>query len=100
MASTYSPYKIQYMATGEDDGTWGDITNQNFTAFSDMINGQAAINFASADVVLTLTDTNAFQAARCFRLVCSGFRVERGTSRSRRSPSNIWSGTDWPISSR
>ena len=72
MASTYSPYKIQYMATGEDDGTWGDITNQNFTAFSDMINGQAAINFASADVVLTLTDTNAFQAARCFRLVCSG----------------------------
>ena len=72
MASAYSPYKIEYMATGEDDGTWGDITNQNFTAFSDMINGQATINFASADVVLTLTDTNAFQAARCLRLVCSG----------------------------
>jgi hypothetical protein len=29
MASTYSNLKIQLMATGENSGTWGNVTNDN-----------------------------------------------------------------------
>ena len=29
MASTYSALKIQLMATGENSGTWGNVTNDN-----------------------------------------------------------------------
>jgi len=72
MASTYTPLKIELMATGENDGTWGAITNQNFLSFEQMITGQATVTFASADQTLTLTDTNALQTARALRLVLIG----------------------------
>ena len=38
MASTYSSLKIQLMATGENSGTWGNVTNVNLgTALEDYI---------------------------------------------------------------
>lgn len=69
MASTYSNLKIQLMATGENSGTWGNVTNVNLgTAIEEAIVGSADVTFSSADVTLTLTDTNATQTARNLRL--------------------------------
>jgi hypothetical protein len=75
MASTYSDLKIQLMATGENSGTWGTVTNANLgTALEEAIVGRATANFTSdANLTLTLTDTNATQVARNFVLnVTSG----------------------------
>lgn len=73
MPSTYSNLKIQLMATGENNTTWGNVTNINLgTAIEEAIVGSADVTFASADVTLTLTDTNASQTARNVRLRCTG----------------------------
>jgi hypothetical protein len=73
MASTYSTLKIQLMATGENNTTWGNVTNTNLgTALEEAIVGSADVTFASANVTLTLTDTNASQTARNLRLRCTG----------------------------
>jgi hypothetical protein len=73
MASTYSSLKIQLMATGENSGTWGDVTNINLgTALEEAITGSENVSFSSADVTLTLTNTNASQAARNLRLNLTG----------------------------
>ena len=73
MASTYSNLKIQLMATGENATTWGDVTNINLgTAIEEAIAGSADVTFASANVTLSLTDTNSTQAARNVRLRCTG----------------------------
>ena len=69
MASTYSNLKIQLMATGENSGTWGNVTNENLgTAIEEAIVGSADVTFASGTVTLTLTNTNATQTARNLRL--------------------------------
>jgi hypothetical protein len=73
MASTFSPLKFELIGTGEQDGTWGDTTNTNIgTAIEQAITGSGDITFASADVTLTLSNTNASQIARNLRLVCVG----------------------------
>jgi hypothetical protein len=73
MASTYSALKIQLMGTGENSGTWGTVTNTNLgTALEEAIVGSADVNFSSADVTLTLTDTNSSQSARNLRLNLTG----------------------------
>lgn len=73
MPSTYSNLKVQLMATGENATTWGDVTNTNLgTALEEAIVGSADVTFASANVTLTLTDTNASQTARNMRLRCTG----------------------------
>ena len=73
MPSTFSPLKIQLMSTGENNTTWGDVTNLNLgTAIEEAIVGSADVTFASANVTLTLTDTNASQTARNMRLRCTG----------------------------
>ena len=73
MPSTYSNLKIQLMATGENNTSWGDVTNVNLgTALEEAIVGSADVTFASADVTLTLTNTNASQTARNLRLRCTG----------------------------
>lgn len=73
MPSTYSNLKIQLMATGENATTWGDVTNTNLgTAIEEAIVGSADVTFASANVTLTLTDTNTSQTARNMRLRCTG----------------------------
>jgi hypothetical protein len=70
MASTYSPLKIELIATGEQSSTWGVTTNNNLgTALGEAITGSADVDFSSAaDVTVTLTDTNGAQTARNLRL--------------------------------
>jgi hypothetical protein len=69
MASTYSDLKIELIGTGEQSGTWGTTTNNNLsTALGEAITGTADVTFSSADVTLTLTNTNAAQTARNLRL--------------------------------
>jgi len=61
------------MATGENNTSWGDVTNVNLgTALEEAIVGSADVTFASANVTLTLTNTNASQTARNLRLRCTG----------------------------
>jgi hypothetical protein len=73
MASTYSALKIQLMATGENSGTWGNVTNVNLgTALEEAIVGSADVTFSSGTVTLTLTDSNASQTARNLRLNLTG----------------------------
>jgi hypothetical protein len=74
MASTYSALKIELIATGEQSGTWGTTTNNNLgnDALGEAITGSADVAFSSADVTVTLTDTNASQAARNLRLKFNG----------------------------
>ena len=73
MASTYSNLKIQLMTTGENSATWGNVTNVNMgTAIEEAIAGSADVAFSSANVTITLTDTNAAQTARNVRLNLTG----------------------------
>lgn len=73
MASTYSNLKIQLMATGENSGTWGNVTNTNLgTALEEAIVGSADVTFSSGTVTLTLTDSNSTQTARNMRLNLTG----------------------------
>ena len=73
MPSTYSSLKIQLMATGENNTTWGDIANLNLgTAIEEAITGSASVSFTGSDVTLTLVDSNASQTARNLRLNLTG----------------------------
>jgi hypothetical protein len=61
------------MATGEDSGTWGQITNTNLgTALEEAIVRTADILFSGLDVTLTLSNTNTTQPARRLRLNLTG----------------------------
>jgi hypothetical protein len=73
MASTYSDLKIELIGTGDQTGSWGSTTNNNFSvAVNEAITGSANVAFSSADVTITLTDTNAAQTARNLRLSLTG----------------------------
>ena len=73
MASTYSELKFELITTGEQAGTWGITTDTNIgTAIQEAITGSADVPFSSADVTVTLTDTNATQTARNLRLNLTG----------------------------
>jgi hypothetical protein len=73
MASTYSTLKVELIGTGEQTGTWGTTTNDNFSvALGEAITGSADVAFSSSDVTVTLTDTNAAQTARNLRLNLTG----------------------------
>jgi hypothetical protein len=73
MASTYSDLKFELITTGEQAGTWGITTDTNIgTAIQEAITGSADVAFSSADVTVTLTDTNATQTARNLRLNLTG----------------------------
>ena len=57
MASTYSSdLKIELMATGENSGTWGTKTNNNLNLVQQAVAGYQAIDVASSDVALVMTD--------------------------------------------
>lgn len=61
------------MGTGENSGTWGNVTNTNLgTAIEEAIVGSADVTFSSTDVTLTLTDSNSTQVARNLRLNLTG----------------------------
>lgn len=71
--STYSALKFELIGVGEQSGTWGVTTNTNIgTAIEEAITGSANVAFSSADVTLTLTDSNASQTARNLRLNLTG----------------------------
>lgn len=73
MASTYSSLKIQLMATGENSGTWGNVTNDNLgVAIEEAIAESADVTFSGSNVSISLTDTNASQTARNLRLNLTG----------------------------
>jgi hypothetical protein len=73
MPSTYSPLKIELIATGEQSGTWGNTTNTNLgTALEEAITGSADVTFSSGNVTVTLTDVNTTQTARNLRLNLTG----------------------------
>ena len=73
MASTYSTLKIELIGTGEQVGMWGATTNTNLgTSIEEAIVGSADVTFSSADVRLTLTNTNGSQTARHVRLNLTG----------------------------
>ena len=73
MASTYSSLKIQLMATGENSGTWGNVTNDNLgVAIEEAIAESADVAFSGSNVTISLTDTNASQTARNLRLNLTG----------------------------
>jgi hypothetical protein len=73
MASTYSDLKIELIGTGEQAGIWGSTTNTNLgTALQEAITGSADVAFSSADVTLTLTNSNGAQVGRNLRLNLTG----------------------------
>jgi hypothetical protein len=73
MASTFSDLKIELIGTGEQAGTWGSTTNTNLgTALQEAITGSADVAFLSADVTLTLTNSNGAQVGRNLRLNLTG----------------------------
>jgi hypothetical protein len=56
MASSYSTdLKLELMVTGENSGTWGDKTNTNLNLLQQAIAGYEAVDVASADVTLTMS---------------------------------------------
>ena len=73
MSSTYSILAIQLMGTGDNNTTWGNVTNVNLgTAMEEAIVGTIDVPFTAADVTLTLTNSNAAQSARNLRLNLTG----------------------------
>ena len=59
MASTYSTdLKLELMATGENAGTWGTKTNTNLNLIQQAIAGYQAIDVASGDIALAMTDAS------------------------------------------
>ena len=73
MAISYSDLKIASITTGTEEGDWGNLTNVNLTvAIEEAIVGSADVAFSSADVTLSLTNTNTTQPARNLRLNLTG----------------------------
>lgn len=57
MASTYSSdLKLELMTTGEKSGTWGTITNTNLQQLEQAASGYIAVDVASSDVALALSN--------------------------------------------
>jgi len=79
MASTYSTdLKLELMATGENAGTWGTKTNTNLNLVQQAIAGYEAIDVASADVTLVMSNasiSNARNMVLNFTGTLSGNRV-------------------------
>ena len=77
MPSTYSTgLRTELMVTGEKSGTWGTITNTNYSqVFEFAIAGVYAKTLTDADTTLTNTDgpqTQANNEARQNTLILSG----------------------------
>ena len=83
MASSYSDLKFEIITTGEQSGTWGTTTNNNFQyAVQQAIVGMATLvtgDFSSNLATLTLTNTNALQNARALCLNITATLTAAGT---------------------
>ena len=63
MASTFSSdLKLELMATGENAGTWGTKTNTNLNLVQQAIAGFQAIDVASSDVALVMSNATLSNA--------------------------------------
>ena len=63
MASTFSSdLKLELMATCENAGTWGTKTNTNLNLVQQAVAGYEAIDVASADVALAMSDATISNA--------------------------------------
>jgi len=63
MASSYSSdLKLELMATGENAGTWGTKTNNNLNLVQQSVAGFQAIDVASGDVTLAMSDATISNA--------------------------------------
>jgi hypothetical protein len=72
MASTYSSdLKLELITTGEKSGTWGTITNTNLQQLEQAVSGYIAIDVASADVALALSN-GAISNGKNFYLKLTG----------------------------
>jgi hypothetical protein len=61
------------MATGENNTTWGDVTNVNLgTTMEEAIVGTENVPFTTADVTLSLSNSNVSQSTRNLRLNLTG----------------------------
>lgn len=72
--STYSSnLYIELIGTGEQTGTWGSTTNNNFQyVFEEAIVGRATVAFSDADVTLTPVAATTNQTFRNVYLNCTG----------------------------
>ena len=72
--STYSSnLKIELIGTGEQAGTWGVTTDDNFSnVFEQSIVGRVTVPFTDADVTLTATNSVSSQSFRNVYLNCTG----------------------------
>jgi hypothetical protein len=71
MASSYSTnLKIELITSGEQENSWGNTTNDNFSdVLEQAIVGYGSAQFSSdADLTLTLVNSVSAQEARCFVL--------------------------------
>ena len=60
MASSYSTdLKLELMVTGENSGTWGDITNTNLVLLQQSIAGYEEVSIAGGAQTTTLVMSNA-----------------------------------------
>jgi hypothetical protein len=79
MASSYSTdLKLELMVTGENSGTWGDKTNTNLNLVQQAVSGFEAIDCASANVTLAMTNgtlSNARNAVLKLTGTLAGTRV-------------------------
>jgi hypothetical protein len=71
MSSYSSDLKIELMVTGQNAGTWGDKTNTNLNLVQQAIAGYEAIDVASSDVALVMSD-GAISNARNATLKLTG----------------------------
>ncbi len=70
MASTYSSdLKLELMATGENAGTWGTKTNTNLNLVQQAVAGYEAIDVASADVTLAMSDATISNDKKCYNKI-------------------------------
>lgn len=73
MAVSYSDYKFAIIASGSENGTWGDYTNDNFQyAVQQAIGGLANLSFVSTSYTLSASNNNALQDFRALYLNCTG----------------------------
>jgi hypothetical protein len=69
----WSDLKIKLIETGDETGTWGITTNENFNnVIEQAITGSATVTFVDADVTLALIDSTDLQDARALRLNLTG----------------------------
>ena len=73
MPSAYtSNTGIEKPATGEQSGTWGDTTNENFDIIDTALNGNVTLSLSGTSSTLTTSDGDKTQNGLNKVIICSG----------------------------